>query len=70
MYTALKPRPTARAMPAEAREAWLESELTAAFEATAAGAGLVLTEADRTLLAFDRKLNAQGLAYAAGRASA
>lgn len=60
----------ARTMPAEAREAWLESELTAAFEATAAAVGLVLTEADRTLLAFDRKLNAQGLAYAAGRAGA
>ncbi len=59
----------ARAMPAEAREAWIEGELTAAFEATASGVGLALTEADRTLLAFDRKLNAQGLAYAAGRAS-
>ena len=48
----------------------LEARLTAAFDEEAARVGLTLSADDRTLVAFDRKLNAQGLAYAAGRASA
>jgi len=53
--------------PAE-REGYLEAKLTAAFDETAARLGLSLNDADRELVGFDRKLNAQGLAYAAGRA--
>jgi glyoxylase-like metal-dependent hydrolase (beta-lactamase superfamily II) len=57
----------ARERPEPEREAFVEARLTAAFDETAARAGLTLDAADRELVAFDRKLNAQGLAYAAGR---
>lgn len=59
----------ARSRPEAEREGFLEARLTAAFDETAAGVGLALTAADRELVAFDRKLNAQGLAYAAGKAT-
>lgn len=50
-------------------EAFFERRLEEAMESTAREAGLQLDADDRTLLAFDRKLNAQGLAIAAKRAS-
>ena len=59
-----------RARPEAEREAFIEARLTAAFDEAAARVGLTLSADDRTLVAFDRKLNAQGLAYAAGRAPA
>lgn len=57
----------ARARPEAEREAHVEARLTAAFDETAARMGLALDAADRTLVEFDRRLNAQGIAYAAGR---
>ena len=56
-----------RARPEAEREAFIEARLTAAFDETAARTGLTLDADDRALVAFDRKLNAQGLAHAAGR---
>lgn len=60
----------ARGRPEAEREAFLEARLTAAFDEATARLGLSLDAADRTLVAFDRKLNAQGLAFAAGRPAA
>lgn len=60
----------ARERPPAEREAFLEQRLTDAFEAIAARSGLTMDAADRELVAFDRKLNAQGLAIAAGKAPA
>ena len=57
-----------RALPEAGREGYIEERLAAAFDERAARMGLSLDEDDRTLVAFDRKLNAQGLAWAAGRA--
>jgi glyoxylase-like metal-dependent hydrolase (beta-lactamase superfamily II) len=57
-----------RALPEAGREAFLEGRLAAAIDERAARTGLTLDEDDRALLALDRKLNAQGLAWAAGRA--
>ncbi len=59
-----------RARPGPEREDYIEARLTVAFDEAAARLGLSLDAADRTLVAFDRKLNAQGLAIAAGRPSA
>jgi glyoxylase-like metal-dependent hydrolase (beta-lactamase superfamily II) len=56
-----------RERPEAEREAFIEARLTAAFDETAARAGLSLGAADRTLVALDRRLNVQGLAFAAGR---
>lgn len=58
----------ARERPPAEREGFLEQRLTTAFDGVAARAGLALDVADRELVAFDRKLNAQGLAIAAGKA--
>jgi glyoxylase-like metal-dependent hydrolase (beta-lactamase superfamily II) len=58
----------ARERPPEAREAFLDARLAAAFDETTARLGLTLDAADRVLVGFDRKLNAQGLAIAAGKA--
>ena len=57
-----------RSLPEAGREAFIEARLAAAFDERAARMGLSLDDDDRTLVAFDRKLNAQGLAWAAGRA--
>lgn len=56
-----------KARPAAEREGYIESGLVAAFDELAARTGLVLDEDDRALVAFDRKLNAQGLAHAASK---
>lgn len=57
----------ARALPASAREKVLHQRLSAAFEEETARVGLALDDEDRALLALDIELNAQGLAFAAGR---
>lgn len=57
-----------RSLPESEREAFIEERLAAAFDERAARMGLSLDDDDRTLVAFDRKLNAQGLAWAAGKA--
>ena len=59
-----------RGRPEAEREAFIEGRLAAAFDETVARSGLALSADDRTLVAFDRKLNAQGLAFAAGKAPA
>ncbi len=55
--------------PAE-RTAWIEERLRAAIAEEAARVGLALDAADWRLLGLDLELNAQGLAFAAGRSSA
>jgi len=56
-----------KALPAAEREGYIEAGLVAAFDELAARTGLDLDEDDRALVAFDRKLNAQGLAHAASK---
>lgn len=55
------------AVPAAGAFAFLRDALAARFEALAAARGLTLDEGDRRLLAVDLDLNAQGLAWAAGK---
>lgn len=57
----------ARLHPAEARQAWLHTQLTLQMDSAAELRGLELNDDDRALLALDLGLNAQGLAWVAGK---